>query len=125
MNILISSAGRRVSLVKAFKKELVKFYPEAKVIASDANPDLSAACNAADNYFKVPKADHKDYVKLLIENCILYNVNLIIPTIDTELIILTQEKSKFTSNNITVLVSDNDLIKKCRDKRLIHDYLCS
>jgi carbamoyl-phosphate synthase large subunit len=33
MNILISSAGRRVSLVRAFQKELKKYNPKAKVFA--------------------------------------------------------------------------------------------
>ncbi len=43
MNILISSAGRRVSLVRAFQKELKTLYPNAKVYAADAKPVLSAA----------------------------------------------------------------------------------
>lgn len=122
MNILISSAGRRVSLVKAFKKELAKLYPEAKIIASDSNPELSAACNAADSYFKVPRVADKDYVKELINKCVEHKVRLLIPTIDTELAILAQEKEQFLANNIIPVISDNDLISKCRDKRLIHEF---
>ena len=36
-NILITSAGKRVSLVKAFKKELIKYFPTAKVFVVDSN----------------------------------------------------------------------------------------
>ena len=37
-NILITSAGRRVSLVRAFQKELKELYPNAKVLTTDLNP---------------------------------------------------------------------------------------
>ena len=38
MNILITSAGQRVSLVRAFQKELKTLYPEAKVYTVDMQP---------------------------------------------------------------------------------------
>ena len=47
-NILITSAGRRVELVQAFSSELKKYFPKAKVLTTDLNPDLSAACQVAD-----------------------------------------------------------------------------
>ena len=69
MNILITSAGRRVSLVRAFQKELKKHFPEAKVLATDANPKLSAACYAADDFFEVPRLDHPNYINALLKKC--------------------------------------------------------
>ena len=53
MNILITSAGQRVSLVRAFQKELKTLYPDKKVFTTDLFPELSAACNVSDKYFKV------------------------------------------------------------------------
>ena len=76
MNILISSAGRRVSLVRAFQKELKKIYPNAKVYASDADPTLSGACQIADGYFKVPFVTHPDYFDVLIKECRDRNIEL-------------------------------------------------
>ncbi len=122
MNILITSAGRRVSLVRAFQKELKKLFPEAKVIAADANPSLSAACHAANSYFKVPRLDHPDYISSLIASCKDHQIKLVVPTIDTELLLLSKNKKLLEQNNITPIIASVDFIEKCRDKRVIHDF---
>ncbi len=125
MNILISSAGRRVSLVRAFQKELKNLYSNAKVYAADAKPQLSAACQVADGYFEVPRLDNPSYIEALIEKCQEFKISLIIPTIDTELLLLAKNRSLFEKNNIKPLVASESFIKKCRDKRVIHDFFLS
>ena len=122
MNILISSAGRRVSLVRAFQKELKKLYPEAKVYASDANPTLSGACQVADGYFKVPFVTHPDYFNVLVKECNSRDINLLIPTIDTELLPLAQNRTLLEQNGITPIVASTEFVGKCRDKRQIHKF---
>ncbi|WP_370104130.1 hypothetical protein [Winogradskyella sp.] len=69
MNILVTSAGRRVSLVRAFQKELKKAFPNAKVFASDVSPLLSAGCQVADDYFEVPRIDEPSYIEFLLNLC--------------------------------------------------------
>ncbi len=125
MNILITSAGRRVSLVKAFRKELKKIDPKGKVIASDANPLLAAACQVADDYFEVPLLDKVNYIQLLLEHCLKHEIKLIVPTLDPELILLAKNKSLFEENGIKVVVSTPQFIRQCRDKRVIHDFFTS
>jgi len=122
MNILITSAGRRVSLVRAFQKELKKKYPNAKVLAADANPKLSAACHAADDYFEVPRLDSPNYIKTLLEKCKKHSISLIIPTIDTELLLLSQSRSFLEKNGIQPVIASEQFIGKCRDKRVIHEF---
>ena len=122
MNILISSAGRRVSLVRAFQKELKKLYPEGKVYTSDADPTLSGACQIADGYFKVPFVTHPDYFNVLIEECKSRNIGLLIPTIDTELLPLAQNRLLLEKNGIIPVVASTDFVGKCRDKRQIHKF---
>ena len=122
MNILITSAGRRVSLVRAFKKELSKVFKDGKVFAVDSNPKLSAACHVADAYFKVPKLDSDAYLETLISLCADNDIKLIIPTIDTELLFLAKYKATFQSKGIHVVISSVDFIGKCRNKRVIHDF---
>lgn len=123
MNILITSAGRRVSLLRSFKKELGL---RGKIFAADANPKLSAACNMADNYFKLPKVSKlSSFKKTLLEKCLAHNISLIIPTIDTELKILANLKEEFLKHGITILVSSEAFIDKCRDKRVIHEFFNS
>lgn len=117
-NILISSAGRRVELLKDFKKELKLFSPDAMVIACDANPELSAACHLADDFFVVPRVIDEGFIDVLIERCIQNSVKLIIPTIDTELKVYSVAKERLAQKGITVVVSETDFIDICTDKRL-------
>lgn len=122
MNILISSAGRRVSLVRAFQKELKALNPEAKVYAADAKPTLSAACQVADDHFGLPRLDRPDYLTELMAKCRKEGIRLIIPTIDTELLLLAENRELLETNGITALVAAPSFVKKCRNKREIHKF---
>ena len=121
-NILISSTGKRVSLVRDFQKELKSVFPESKVFAADATPQLSAACIVADGWFKVPRLDNPTYIQELLKLCIENSIKLIVPTIDTELLLMTENKKLFADNDIHISISSVDFIQKCRDKRLIHQF---
>ncbi|MBC7913377.1 MAG: carbamoyl phosphate synthase large subunit, partial [Pyrinomonadaceae bacterium] len=94
-NILITSAGRRVSLVRIFKKELKRFFPDAKLYTTDADPSLSAACFESDGSFKVMKNDEDGYIDELFALAVKLGVKIIIPTIDTGLQTLADHKDKF------------------------------
>ena len=122
MNIIITSAGRRVSLLRAFQKELKLLVPHGKVFAADADPEASGACHVADGYVKVPLLDQPDYIEKLLGFCKENDIKLIIPTIDTELMLLSIHKDLFEKNSIQVVISSESFIHKCRDKRIIHDF---
>ncbi|MFT3949616.1 MAG: ATP-grasp domain-containing protein [Agriterribacter sp.] len=122
MNILITSAGQRVSLVRAFKKELKGIFNAAKVFTTDMYPDLSAACNVSDGFFKVKPVTHEDYIEDLIALCKKHSIKMIVPTIDTELLVLAENKSFFEAQDIHVIISGQAFIKKCRDKREINRF---
>src|SRR5690606_5298015 len=49
-------------------------------------------------------------------------INLIIPTIDTELLELAKNKKRFEEQGIAVVISSADFVSKCRDKREIHKF---
>lgn len=122
MNVLINSAGRRVSLVRFFKDELRKVFPDGKVYASDANPLYSAACREADDFFQLPRVNELGYIDLLLQQCISRQIRLIIPTIDTELLILAQNREKFEQLGISIVISDADCVSIFRDKRKTHEF---
>lgn len=121
-NILISAAGRRVNLVKSFQAELHALDINAKVYASDINPTLSSACHQADAYIQVKAIKDPDYIQDLLAKCIAYNIGVIVPTIDTELTILAENKELFMEKGITPIVSGVKFTKACRDKRLINTF---
>lgn len=108
-NILITSAGRRVSLVKNFQDTLKKFNLDGKVFTTDMNPELSSACHISDGYLKVPRVTDKDYLNILKEYCIKNNISMVIPTIDTELHILSQKKEEFFKDGILLAISSTEI----------------
>ena len=117
-NVLILSVGRRVELVEAFKVELKARLPESSVFAVDMKPGLSSACKIADACFTVPAATAPDYADNLLNLCLELKVGLVIPTIDTELMVLAMEVDRFAAYGIHVIVSEIALIQASMDKRI-------
>ena len=122
-NIIITSAGQRVALVRDFKETLVRFYAEAKVFTTDMNPELAPAAYVSDGCFEVLRVTDENYISQLLDICKKNEIGMIVPTIDTELLVLAENKKLFNDNDIIVCVSDFDFIKVCRDKRNTGDFL--
>lgn len=122
MNILITSAGQRVSLVRAFQQELKSLFPDRKVFTTDMNPGLSAACNISDKNFKVKRVTDAAYIPELLDLCLLHDIKMIVPTIDTELLVLAQNKCRLAESGIHTIVSSPSFIEQCRDKRKINSF---
>ena len=122
-NILITSAGRRVELVEFFKTESRKLDKNIKVICTDINPELSSACQVADICFKAPKVDGDEYIGFLKKICISDSIALIIPTIDTELLILSMHREEFKIFGVNIVISDKTLVQACRNKNNTADFL--
>jgi len=104
-NILITSAGRRVSLVKNFQKTLKEFNKSSKVIAIDCNPTLSSACYEADEFYIAPRVTEPFYREFLLNFCIEKKISIVVPTIDTELSLLAKLKDEFLEHNILIAIS--------------------
>lgn len=116
-NILILSAGRRVELVQDFQTEAARFSDGIKVLTTDLNPAMSAACHVSDGTFSVPPISDERYIDSIFDIARAQNVGLIIPTIDTELQKLADARNRFEAAGIHIIVSDPELITICRDKR--------
>tara|TARA_B100000674_G_scaffold498856_1_gene539974 strand:- start:1074 stop:2036 length:963 start_codon:yes stop_codon:yes gene_type:complete len=122
-NILVLSAGRRVALVSSFKKELIKYCPSSNIFTCDINPHLSSACQFSDRSFSIPHCTDATYIESLTQICVEHNVSLVIPTIDTELSVLSS--LELQSLPFKVLISSQDFIDLCSDKRLTSKYFSS
>ena len=122
-NILISSAGRRVELINAWKSSSKKILGEnSKIYANDMKMELSSACYFADESFNICGIDNKVYIEELLKKCIQNNIKIIIPTIDTELSLLSKNREKFKEHNIHIIISEYDFILKCQNKKITEDF---
>lgn len=123
MNILITSAGRRVELVKAWKSTALRMLGEnTKIFANDINPEISPACQIADQAFKICRCTQREYPSELLKQSIDNSVSIVIPTIDTELVPLACNYKAFQEAKINLIISDLDLIEYCKDKRLTYKF---
>lgn len=115
-NVLITSCGRRVELVKEFVKARNNLGVNGNVIAVDIS-STAPAIYFADYYELVPRINSADYIDSLISVIKKYNVNLIIPTIDTELQVLADNKTRIKKETgAIVMVSDPVVIDICNNK---------
>ena len=116
MNILITSAGRRVSLINAFKMVSKQLNTSSKIFITDLDLVRSPASYFADDSFKIGFFNDPSYINDLLEICLKNKISIIIPTLDTELILLSNSKSLFNDNGIDIVISDITLIEILRDK---------
>jgi len=122
MNILISSVGKRVTLVKIFQKELKAVYPQAKVYTTELNPSMSPAAIISDGCFKVSPVSSEKYLGELLDMCLKNDIGLVIPTIDTELEFLAVHKDYLMQYQIEVSIPELKFIQLCRDKRKTNSF---
>ena len=93
-----------------------------RALAADSNP-LAPALYQSDGRFRLPRLTSEDYLWHLLDLVKREHVQLLVPTIDTELAILAQHSSLFTEVGCTALVSSERLIEVTSDKWLTaHTY---
>jgi carbamoyl-phosphate synthase large subunit len=115
-DILILSAGRRVSLVRLFREAAA--HNGLSIATADMQPSMSSACQDAGYWVELPNVNMPDYVEKLETYCRNAEVQLVVPTIDTELPVLAGLKQRFADFGCIIVVSDVNLIKHCADKRI-------
>jgi carbamoyl-phosphate synthase large subunit len=121
-NLLISSAGRRVALVRAFRRALETLGLRGKVVAADISA-CASAFQEADDRFLVPRCTDQGFVEEVLERCRQHDIRLVVPTIDTELPIYAAHRDRFADAGVTVAVSSPELIALANDKVLTHRWL--
>ena len=115
MKILFTSVGRRVELMQAFHNAANKVGVSLEIIGADVSK-TAPALSFCDHSVQVPRIDNLQYIPFLQDYCRENHVDALIPTIDTDLLILAQNKNEFGSTR--VVISDPDKVAICRDKRL-------
>lgn len=115
-NVLVLSAGRRVELVNCFKAARDRLKLHGSVYAADIS-ETAPALRFADGKFIIPHIGADGYIDEIIRVCNAADIALIVPTIDTELVTLAENKQRIENEtNARVLVSDKASVEVCCDK---------
>lgn len=122
--ILFTSVGRRVELIKCFRKAAEKLNSDLIIYGADIS-DSAPALFFCDRQVLVPRIDNPNYIPELLRVCGREKINLLIPTIDTDLLLLSKHKKDFKKIGTEVLIASEDKVALSRDKRFTADYFIS
>lgn len=112
-NIAISCIGSGVgqSVINSLKISKLPI----KTIGFGSNVFAYGAYDC-DCFDYLPTIYHENYIDLLIEKCIEHKVDLIIPGLDNEALLFSQNADKLKNAGINAMFADTELIAICRDK---------
>jgi carbamoyl-phosphate synthase large subunit len=113
INVLITAASRRVSLVRSF---MVKLRETGGNIITVDNDIYSSALFFSHKHYIVPLVKDPGYLRQI--ECIVKkeNIKLIVPTIDQELLLWAENKERFEKLGAHVSISPPETISICGDK---------
>jgi carbamoyl-phosphate synthase large subunit len=120
VNVLITSASRKVGLVRAFQEALART-GGGKVVAVDSSP-LSPALLVADERAIVARGDAAEFLPAIRQLCLRHEVGLLVPTRDEELPIFAADKKALAAQGTVALVSSPDAVRICQDKRAFVEF---
>lgn len=112
-SILISSSGRKISLLTLFQNAAHE--RGWRVIAGDCDA-LAPTLFMADEAIQLPAVSAENYIPCLLELADSHDVRLIVSGIDTDLLLLAQSAGEFLTNGCRVLGSTADFVTIARDK---------
>lgn len=124
MNILFTSVGRRVELIQCFQSAAEQLNIDLTICGSDLAKD-APALYFCDKIVEAPRVTAKNYIPELLRICQEEKIDALVPTTDRDLLVLSQHKQCFDEIGTVCVISREEKIKICRDKRLTADYFHS
>ncbi len=121
LNILFTSVGRRVELMRAFRAAYKALNLGGRIVAVDIDP-LAPALQSADSFYLVPEVISSDYIPTLLEICRREQIRLLLPLIDTEIPILAKYREEFSRRGIHLGVGTVDGVRIASDKWLTSEF---
>lgn len=115
MNILFTGVGRRIELLQAFRNAALVLNKELKIYGADM-AGTAPALAYCDFTRRVVAMRDSGYIDNLLSICAEDKIDLLIPTIDTDLMVLSENRGRFEAIGTKVIISAPDKIRICRDK---------
>lgn len=115
VRILLTCIGRRVELLRAFKKAGDSLGIRLEIHGADATP-LSPALQLVDHPHVVPGIESGKYIDALAGVVRRRKIDLLIPLIDSELPVIADAAQRFVELGCLAMISSASVIAVCRDK---------
>lgn len=124
IHILFTGVGRRVELIQAFRQAALRLRVNLKIYGADM-AGTAPALAFCDVTRKVCAMKDKDYIPQLLHICRQDHIDLLIPTIDTDLAVLAENAEQFQEAGTKAVISTPDKVAICRDKNYTSDFFRS
>jgi carbamoyl-phosphate synthase large subunit len=121
LNIVFTSVGRRVALIRHFQQTLRKLGLPGRIIGVDISDD-APAFHVVDRAYKICRIDDPRYIETLYDISRRENAAMLFPLIDTDLQLLAENRKRFADIKTTAVISDPQLIDIALNKHKTHDF---
>jgi carbamoyl-phosphate synthase large subunit len=115
INVLFTSVGRRVELLRAFRQAYVDLRLEGSIVAVDIDP-LAPALGESTRPYLVPHLSDADYIPTLVEICDHERIDLIFPLIDPEIPVLAHDRRRLESTGARLVALTAQSVATVADK---------
>jgi len=106
-----ASAPAAINTIKSLK---MVNYP-VKIISSDTNP-VSAGFYLSDAHEVLPEVENQSYTTRLFEIISKHNIGILMPSSGYDIYNFSRNKGNLLDRGAVAVVSDEDVMEKCRDK---------
>lgn len=114
VNLLVTSISRKVPIIKALRKALVKLSFQGVITGADMDP-FCAARYFTDSFWKMPPLDQLGFDDLK-NFCLENKVTHVIPTRDGELPFFARYREALAGWGTSVMVAPEEAVGICLDK---------
>ena len=117
--ILLTCIGRRVSLLRAFRRACSQLGYTARIVGTD-HDENSPALQCCDRKFIVRSVGQRGYAEQVADIIKRQKVDLLVPTVDLDLSIWARRRARL---GCTALISSPSVVRTCQDKRRMFAFL--
>ncbi|MEW6581802.1 MAG: ATP-grasp domain-containing protein, partial [Actinomycetota bacterium] len=122
MSVLLTCAGQRVDIVRAFQEVLADGPHTGRVLVSDLDP-LSPSLFTADGVVELPRVDDPGYGAAVADVCREEGVRAVLPLTDLDPVILAAAAPLVRGAGAEVFLPSPEVAAGCQDKWLCHEML--
>ena len=115
VHVLFTSAGRRVELMRAFRRAYESLGISGHIVAADIDP-LAPALQEVDIPYIVPRLTEPEYMPSLLEICRRDQIDLIFPLIDPDIPVLAARRSEIEATGARLAVVSPEAAEMTADK---------
>jgi carbamoyl-phosphate synthase large subunit len=115
--VLITGTGgpSGISVMKALRMEPLE------VFSADIDPYATGLYLVGeDRRLLIPRGDCDDYVPFVLEACRRHRIDVLVPTVDSELVPLAEARESFAALGTKIVLASAETLRICLDKWTLH-----